>query len=320
MAHWLRRALALGIVIVATSGAVLGQDAALRDRVGQLVGRLGDDDASAREAAEKALIALGPRALPLLPEGSTLPNDAARQGLERVREALAVAEEKGNLVAKRVTIEGKGIRLTDALKQLQQQSGNLITDLREQLGGDVTNPQMDLALKDVPFFAALDEICQKGGVATTYYTGDGSIGLTPGAMPYAPTAAEPSKAPVVLTGPFRVAMRQYTINRDFGTGQTTANAQFEIAWEPRLRPMLLALKSESVAITDDRGETIEPTVPEESSSIVIRPENPVAEINLNMTAPDRAAKSFAKLKVKAEMTLPAGLRAFRFADLTKPLE
>src|SRR5262249_7692275 len=101
-------------------------------------------------------------------------------------------------------------------------------------------------------------------------------------------------------------------------GAGSANAQFEIAWEPRLRPMLLAMKSEGVSIQDDRGTPVLPSVTDETSSVVLRPENPVAEVNLNMDAPDRQAQRLAKLHVKADVTLPAGVRAFRFADLTKP--
>ena len=82
--------------------------------------------------------------------------------------------------------QGEGQPMTpeefaEALKQLQQQSGNLVTDQREQMGEEVTNPAMDLDLVDQPFFAALDAICAKAGVQPTFYTGDGSIGILNGA-------------------------------------------------------------------------------------------------------------------------------------------
>jgi len=49
--------------------------------------------------------------------------------------------------------------------------------------------------------------------------------------------------------------------------------------------------------------------------VVLRPENPVAEMNINMNAPDRKAQEIASLKVKAEVTVPAGLRTFKFPSL-----
>ncbi len=48
---------------------------------------------------------------------------------------------------------------------------------------------------------------------------------------------------------------------------------------------------------------------------MLRPDNPVVEINLNMSAPDRAAKKLASFKAKAEVTVPAGLKTFRFKSL-----
>jgi hypothetical protein len=299
------------------------QDAALRDRVNQLVGRLDADKAADRDGAEKALIELGAKALPLLPDAATAKSAEQKQRLDRVRSALVASQEQQSLTASLVTIQGQGIRLTEALKQLQQQSGNAVTDLREQQGQEATNPALDLDIVQKPFFEAFDIICKAAQVSPIFFTGDGSIGLLEGA-PDLPNqiggGGAKLKRPVVYTGPFRVQFIQVAATRNVSDGSGTANAQFQIAWEPRLRPMLLVLKSEEVAITDDRGTPVQPSVMEESSSVVLRPENPAAEINLNMDAPDRQALRLATLKVKAEVTLPAGVRAFRFADLTKPSE
>ena len=95
----------------------------------------------------------------------------------------------------------------------------------------------------------------------------------------------------------------------------TASAQFDVAWEPRLRPMLLKLKADEIAAVDDRDKRVEAQVSRESTDIVLRPENPVAEINLSLKAPERAAKVLKSLKVKAEVTVPAGVRTFRFPTL-----
>ena len=54
---------------------------------------------------------------------------------------------------------------------------------------------------------------------------------------------------------------------------------------------------------------------DESAEVVLRPENPSAEINVNLAAPDRAARLLAKFKVKAEVTVPAGIKIFRFSSL-----
>jgi hypothetical protein len=282
-------------------------DAALRDRVLQLLERLDAPKMEAQKAAEDALVKLGPRILPLLPEATKATSPARRERLERIRAALREAEEEANLGAAKVTIQGQGIRLSEAIQKLQAQTGNAITDLREQMGAAVTNPALDLDIVAKPFFEALDLIARKAEVAPYFATGDGTVGLMAG--------APPASLLVQYTGPFRIAVRQIASVRDFQTGMASANAQFEVAWEPRLRPMLLALDTDSLVITDDRGEKIEPQVMNESTDVVLRPENPAAEINVNLEAPDRAAKRLARLKVKADVTVPAAVRTFRFPTL-----
>lgn len=313
---------AAGFVLTAMALALLtppsrGQDAALRDRVAQLVGRLASPQVEDRDAAEKALVALGAKALPALPDLTTITDAEQKQRLERVRDALNEAQEAQAFTASKVTIQGKGIRLTEALKQLQQQSGNLVTDQRELMGEEVTNPALDLDIVDQPFFAALDTICEAAGMQPSFYTGDGSIGILSG-IPVSDEAPGSStkKDTIVYEGPFRIQFRQIAATRDLTTGMGAANAQFEVAWEPRLRPMLLELKSNEVEIVDDRGNAVTPSVAEESSSVVLRPENPAAEINLNMNASDRQAQKLATLKVTAQLTMPAGVRSFVFKDVT----
>lgn len=314
--------LILGLALALISPPSWAQDAALRDRVSQLVDRLAAPRAGDRDAAEGALVALGAKALSVLPDAATITDAEQKQRLERVREAITQAVEAQAFSGSKVTIQGQGIRLSEALQQLQRQSGNVITDQRELMGEETTNPAMDLDIVDQPFFQALDTICEASGMQPGFYTGDGSIGILtapPKQVGDDPTNASGRKNFIVHEGPFRIQFKQIVTSLDLITGRSAANAQFEVAWEPRLRPMLLELKSGEVEIRDDRGNAVAPSVAEESSSVVLRPENPAAEVNLNMNAPDRQAQRLASLKVAARMTMPAGVRAFTFPDLTKPV-
>src|SRR4051812_24761257 len=175
----------LGLTVMVSESGAQTSDAALRDRVLQLVDRLGAPKMEARKAAEEALIKLGPRILPLLPEPGKTKKDERTERIERVRAALFETQNQDptNLGASKVTIKGKGIRLTEVLKALQTQSGNVLTDLREQEGAEVTNPALDLEIADKPFLEALDQIARQAEVTPNFYTGDGSIGLMAGIPP-----------------------------------------------------------------------------------------------------------------------------------------
>jgi hypothetical protein len=302
--------LGLAVGSVPARGQSEASDAALRDRVNQLVERLGSEKPEARETALAALTKLGPKILPLLPDSAAVPAGVRKDQLEKLREGLRKAQDEINPGASKVTIEGKGIRLTEALQLLQKQTGNPITDMREQLGADVTNPAIDLKIRDRSFFEAFAEIARLAEVGMEFYSGDGSIGIKP-------AMAGGNAPPIQYTGPFRIELKQIGLVSDFEAGSRVANLQFAAAWEPRLRPMLLKLKADEIKVVDDRGKEVKPQMEMESDEVVVRPENPVADINLNLQAPDRAAAKLKSLKVKAELTIPAGIKVFRFPSLTQ---
>jgi hypothetical protein len=82
--------------------------------------------------------------------------------------------------------------------------------------------------------------------------------------------------------------------------------------------MLLTLKADDLAVKDDQGREVKPQAMMESNEVVLRPENPAAELNFNLDAPDRSAKTLAVFRVKGEVTLPSSMRTFRFPKLDQP--
>lgn len=283
-----------------------GQDA-LKDRVAQLLEQLDSPDEKKAVAAGEALVKLGAKIMPLLPAESG--KNAAR--LKAVKDALAAAS-KQSTGATLVSIKGESVRLSDALKALGQQSGNAVVDLREQNGQEATNPTIALNLDKVPFFKAIDEIARKGGLSLNFYTAENAIGLlSGGAQPEGGNAAAPAEA--LATNPFvrymdafRISLNRIGLTRDYAsaTGGHQANLQMELVWEPRLRPIMLRLKPDQIKAVDDRGRELKATTSGESMELSIRAENPIVDINLNLAAPERDAKTIEKLEITADLTVP----------------
>jgi hypothetical protein len=296
----------LGLVVL--TGYALGQasDSALKDRVATLLERLDAPKPETQKSAEEALIKLGAKALPYLPDVDKLQGEKKAR-LERIREALRAATEDINIGASLITLKVKGIRLTEAVQKLQAMSGNPITDLREAEGGEASNPSLDLDIDNKPFLEALDILCRQAEITPNFFTGDGTIGLMPG--------KPPEKGLITYSGPFRITFKQLGISRDLQTDTSSASAALDVAWEPRLRPMLMKLDAKELKIVDDRGKPVEAQVMQEDMEVVLRPENPVAEMNLTLKAPERDAKKLGSMKVKVEFEIPAGLKTFRFANL-----
>ena len=297
------------LTLAAFQAPVRGQavDAALKDRVGQLVEKLDAPKKEAQLAAEDALIKLGPRVLPLLPDDPKAGTPERRKRLETIKEKLREATEEANLGATKITLKAKGMRLSEVVQKLQAMSGSPITDLREGDGVEATNPSLDFDIVDKPFLEALDVVCKLADITPNFFTGDGSVGLMPG--------APMTKGPVVYSGPFRVAFKQIATVRDLQADSATATAQFEGVWEPRLRPMLLKLDAEKIKVLDDQDKDVPAQVTDESTDLVLRPDNPGSELNLTLQAPGRSAKALKSVKLKADVTVPAGLRTFRFPTL-----
>src|SRR5215469_7342978 len=87
------RAFIFGMLVsVVVAGAAWGQasDAALRDRVNQLVEKLDASKVEARKAAEDGLIKLGPRILPFLPELPRVTSAERKQPLDIIAKQAEV--------------------------------------------------------------------------------------------------------------------------------------------------------------------------------------------------------------------------------------
>src|SRR3954447_10323595 len=103
-----RAAWAVGVLALAFGATdAPGQQAsetALKDRVAQLVERLESPKVETRAAAEKSLIDLRTRVLPLLPSDVGKAKKDLAERVERVRSALREKEEQTNLGASKITL------------------------------------------------------------------------------------------------------------------------------------------------------------------------------------------------------------------------
>ncbi len=64
------------------------------------------------------------------------------------------------------------------------------------------------------------------------------------------------KPMIVVLGPFRIEFKQLATRPELRDGRGHRHRQFEVLWEPRLRPMLLAVKNEDITIVDDQGKPV----------------------------------------------------------------
>ncbi len=142
----------------------LGSAAAEPAAVEKIIQRLGSPDPKTRSAAQKALEALGPDALPLLRKALNHPDLEVRK---RIAETVPSLETALLVAPKLVTLKVEKKTARQLLDELAKQTGYKI---------DVWNDdQRDLHTLDldrVPFWKAIDEISRRSGLGPVVGYGD----------------------------------------------------------------------------------------------------------------------------------------------------
>ncbi len=277
-------------------------------QVRQLVRQLGSPQLAQREAAEEALLKLGPSALELLP---TSDDPEVKVRLERVRQRLLKTVAETAAQASRVSISSQSITLSDALSALQQQSGNKLVDWRQRFGQQVTNPVLALQFEDVPFWQALDELLDQAGLAVYPFGASDAIHLVARDQHQLPRRGR-----CAYCGPFRVEAVAVTAQRDLrDPGGDSLRLTLEVAWEPRLRPILVKQRMAELKATDEHGQPLVLQNPTAELEVPIPPQGSAANLLVPFHLPPRSTASIARLEGTLWALAPGRVEEFRFDDL-----
>ena len=295
------------------------QERDLRGRVAELVRLLDASHPALRQRAQDELIRFGPAALPLLPpEGTSGLSPEQSRRVAIVRAAMAQTARLASGSATRVTLSAKTITLRDVVAEISRQTGNQIVDLRDQFGQEVTNPEIAVDWKATEFWKVMDELARKSQVGYYLYTGEPYLGLVAQVMAGSPDAV------VVYAGPLRMSPVKLVETITYEANSRTCALQLEVAWEPRLRPILLELNSKDIELLDDQGRKItarsrQPAAGQQGEPPPLRiPLEKTmirADVVLNFEPLPHDAKSIQWLRGRLSLVLPSDIQTFQFPDL-----
>jgi hypothetical protein len=147
-------------------GLLAGPAAADKDdagRIDQLIEQLGSGSFEEREAATKALDAIGPPGLEKLRKATQSDDvEIKRRATELVKRIEKRAEASRVLTPKRVNLVYKDTPLKEAVEDFKKKSGyNLMLHDPEN---KLTDRKVTLDTGDVTFWEAFDKFCEKAGV------------------------------------------------------------------------------------------------------------------------------------------------------------
>ncbi|HET6327434.1 MAG TPA: hypothetical protein VFG04_22320 [Planctomycetaceae bacterium] len=294
--------LALGLCLV---GMALISAARAADRsavdpqkireVERLIGQLDSDTPSERTTARDALLALGPKILPLLPADRAIASAAARQALHEIRLRLQREAALASLAPSRVTLKGK-YSLQSVLAQITSQTGNEFDT--HALDSRALARMIAVDFRSRTFWSACDEVTLAAGLA--YGTASGKrLELVD-----ANRRSEGRPLAVADAGAFRVAVASASIRPPV---VSRTGYVLRISWslraEPRLRPLFAAIAgSELHAQTKERPPLPAgaPTSAAELAVTEFRPISPAAKLELSMNEGQEP------LRLETDFEFPAG--------------
>lgn len=276
-------------------------------QVERLVRQLDDDKAAQRKGAEEALIQMGPSILDLLPPVEAPGSAERRERLARVRTALQKARAEQAVTASLVSVAGP-VAVRDALKKISEQSGNKL------FGFEEVDKQIELQLDKVPFWVALDQILDAGGLGLDPYAADerglAVVAVDDSVPRHNPRACYP--------GIFRFEPTLVSSVRDLRSAdQGVMRVRITINWEPRTKPILLSQRLKNVTAVDDAGRTLAVQGSEGTLSASLEGDIPFVELEYPFALPDRQATRIATLSGTLDALLPGEIERFEFDNLDK---
>jgi hypothetical protein len=290
----------------------------LSGEISRFVQQLNDDRAAERDAAEAKLLELAGETtvetdhfLELLPEDSDQMPLAVRERLSRLRQQVEDRVAKAAVNETQITLSVNEMPLAEVFAEIEKQTGNKVIDTREQQGEEVSPSKITIELKDEPFWSAMDQILDKANLGIYAYGGEYALSIVSRA-----SNERPRHNTGDYRGPFRIEVLEVQSQRNLRQPeQQSLKLQFEVGWEPRLRPIALSQPVADIKATTDTGQELSVAQPEVVLDVEVPGGTQAAEVIVPFQLPGRDSKKITKLTGKLLALVPGRQVKFRFDDL-----
>lgn len=298
------------LLLLATGALTAPPDPAVDPaKVTALVALLGSPDYRAREQAGRDLLALGDRGLPSLK--AALPTLTDPEANRRLQVIVAQLDAERLRRPRRVTLKVQNQKPKDILAEIAKQSGYTI----RCDGGNEPNVRLSFDFADLPFWEALDRVCDAAGLVIGEQGEDGSMAA------YFNDTYNPH---VCYDGPFKVVATNFNSGR--GLQLAGLSRKQPTPRQPEYLSLNLSVQSEPKApvvgignptvtkAVDDRGASLLPVgdaAPEVHESLYLTTPS-FRSFNTNfavgLVRGDRSADTLKEIRGKVPVQLLADTR------------
>ncbi|TVS14897.1 MAG: hypothetical protein EA424_17910, partial [Planctomycetaceae bacterium] len=277
----------------------------------RLVRQLDGPSLAQREAAEQTLLEFGPPVLDLLPPVTRTTSAEVRVRLDRIRNRLQQQAAAQTTQATHINLQGD-MPLQSALAALAEQSGNAILDYRDQFGQTATNPTVTLDFQDKPFWQALDQVLDQAGLTIYNFSGQPDtlaiVARGDGERARADRGA--------YSGLFRFEGVSLVARRDLRDPRgDSLRLVVEVAWEPRVRPIVLQLSLDTLQAVDEDDQPIAIEAAGTQLEVPTEASVPAVEIQIPLSLPDRSTRQIGLLQGQMSALIPGRVQEFVFENL-----
>lgn len=282
----------------------------LEQQVQAWVLELDADEKQARVDAEKKLIELGGSVLEHLPVIDNTTSAETKDRLTRIRSTLEKQLAAKAAEATTITASGK-MTLNEFFELVKKQTGNELVDFRNQFGQGDNDLEVELDVKNKPFFEVLDEVSDQVGLTVYNYGGQARKMML---------VARSSEAPNRTTsagygGPFRFEATEIVARRSLRDQTNSLRVRVEALWEPRILPIVVSLPYGSFSAEGDNGEALALSTTEGVAQIPVQSTVTGIDLIVGLDLPDRSVAKIAKLKGQIVAMVPGREIDFEFDKL-----
>jgi hypothetical protein len=288
-------------------------DEELSQEVETLVAQLANDDPRARDDAERNLLALGVRILPLLPDLASRTSAEIQLRLARIRRQLEQLESEAATQPTRVTLQGE-FTLTEALRAIESQTGNRVLNVRDPATDRLDESKIKVDFQDVAFWSAIEVLMHESQTRLHAYSGrENTLALRPrGAVPF----AEAADRPVSRKGIIRAELQRLALVRDWRSSpRDRLRLDVELVWEPRLSPLELQIPLDRMSAEDELGNVILPITRSDRQTLIVSNQVGGAQVSWLLHAPRNTADTLRAVTATINALLPGTLAEFSFQQL-----
>ncbi len=307
------------VMLLALATGADASSAELKADVNRGVRRLDDPALSVRTEAETKLVELGPKIIDLLPQFDSPRRRRPRRSAARPSPEFATSssgDAEAHAWIRRcrphVTLKAVDRPLSEILADIAGQTGNKFADFRPQMGQQAGNPRVSVDFTGAPFWTAVDQTLEKAHLTIYPYAGKDEMGYMA-----RETGGLASANRISTAGPLRFAANQLTATKNLAGGAAgSLRLDMQVAWEPRLRPIVLQIPLAKLKAIDDRGVPIAAENPEQQlEQSLSTPGGSAVEFQIPLVLPPRSAGAIGSIKGTLRALLPGKIETFEFANL-----